>query len=668
VRLVTRISLLILMVILISGVLNIYLIRHQSTEFHIDSEKIFSQTITQSLSKTLVQDIIDGNTLKISNELRKLTLEDNPIVFLFIKKNGKIVAHSFLKGFPKYLVNQRESKDISGIALVNKYQLRNTLIHEYVADVIPGMDVQLYVGISQTRFLQDISETNNQVILMSILILIFSLLIAFIWAGTFTRPLIAFTRLIQQYGEGKNIEVDVLKNADSELQNLGDIFQKAIEQRNNAENALIRQANYDALTDLPNRFLTTDRLFQQLKIAKREDGIVAVIFLDLDDFKKINDSLGHEVGDKLLVQVSERLNSMIRGEDTIGRLGGDEFIGIFGRLKSVSDAGLIAQNITTLFVKSFKVDGNEFNVSASVGIALYPDDGELPVDLLRKADLAMYHAKSKGRSQFCFHSKSMSSAVKRRIDIEVQMALGFELKEFAVYYQPKIDINTGKVIGVEALLRWFNPSLGSVAPEEFIAVAEKNGFIHRLGMFVFQEAIQTIVNVNEQLSVPISIAINLSPSQLSNDRIVTEFHDVIKHEGISANLVELEITENVLLQGSANVLGILERFNQLGLKISMDDFGTGYSSLSYLQKFPFDIIKIDRLFVRNILSGKHDLELVNAIILMAHALELIVVAEGVETTEQLEALQELGCDVAQGYLLSKPIGRNELYQFLSIEG
>lgn len=663
----TRISILLLLIVLVSGLLNLFLIRHQSTALHEASEEVFSKTITQSLSTTIIQDIINGNTLRVSNQLHDLVQDNNPIVFLFVTKNGRVVAHSFKKGFPRYLKNQDLSLSVSGVKLRNKYQTEDFLINEYVSSILHGMDIQLHVGINQSDFIAQLVKVTRNILFASFSILILSLLVVYFWTGSFVRPLASLSRLIEEYGEGRRVNMSHFQvGADQEINDLGHIFRKAIEQRDIAESELVRQASHDALTGLPNRFLTNDRLQQQLKKADRDGSFVAVVFIDLDDFKKINDSLGHDIGDKLLIEVSFRLQKVLRAEDTIGRQGGDEFIGVFGSLNSPSDANLIAESIKGLFTEPFHIDDSQFRVTGSLGIAIYPDDGMEAGELLKNADLAMYHSKSLGPNNYSFHSVAMSKTIQRRIALEAWMIGGFSNNEFTVFYQPKVDVKTGEVLGMEALLRWFSPELGAVSPEEFIGVAEHTGFIEQLGLFVFKEAVGTLAELNRKLAKPISIAVNLSPIQFRNSGFVDNLQNVIEHEGVDASLIELEITENVLLNENQSVVEVLKSVTDLGMKISMDDFGTGYSSLSYLQKYPFDVIKIDQLFVMNMLNSSKERELVNAIILMAHALDLHVVAEGVETEDQLTLLKQMQCDIAQGYLMSKPIPKHELIKFLGI--
>jgi len=420
------------------------------------------------------------------------------------------------------------------------------------------------------------------------------------------------------------------------------------------EGQILHQAHYDALTGLPNRFLTLDRLTQLVKDAERNDSQVAVLFTDLDDFKKVNDTLGHEIGDKLLVETAERLSHAVRSRDTVGRLGGDEFIILMGGVADASDTLPIAENVLNRLRDSFHIEGRELILSGSVGIALYPQDGLTPSNLLRNADSAMYHAKDLGRNTYSFFTQAMNEEVSRRLEIEEQIHGALGRGEFSVLYQPKIDVQSKNVIGAEALLRWKNPALGMVSPIEFIPIAEQTGLIVSIGQFVLAEALAQAAIWQKQ-HTDFQMAVNLSPVQFRDPDLVAIVERHIKQYGVDSQTLELEITEGVLMSGHSYIDEALSGLKQLGVSIAMDDFGTGYSSLGYLRNYPFDILKIDKSFIRDITLDPADKELINAAVAMAHGLKLKVVAEGVETEEQHEYLKSIGCDFAQGFLFSKPV-------------
>ncbi|MES9944240.1 MAG: EAL domain-containing protein [Candidatus Thiodiazotropha sp.] len=430
---------------------------------------------------------------------------------------------------------------------------------------------------------------------------------------------------------------------------------------------IIHQANYDSLTDLPNRFLTLDRLSQIIKEAQRNKQKAAVIFLDLDDFKKINDSISHEVGDKLLVEAAKRLKNAVRINDTVSRLGGDEFIILLGSINSEKEVHPVAEKLLNCFRKAFLLDGRELILTASIGIAIYPNDGDNPAELLRNADTAMYQSKEQGRNTFNYFTRAMNKGVSRRLQLEEQLHGALERGEFRLDYQPILDITSRKMVATEALLRWNSKVLGKINPDEFIPITEQTGQIVSIGQFVIQEALSKTAQWLKLLNRPFRVAINISPRQFRDPNLLQHIKGAMEQTGVPSDSIELEITEGVLMSGHSYIDDTLSELNALGITLAMDDFGTGYSSLSNLRSYPFDILKIDRSFVRDITADPADRELVNATIAMAHGLGLAVVAEGVETEAQLTHLAQHGCDLAQGYLFSTPIPAEELTRLLERE-
>ncbi len=430
------------------------------------------------------------------------------------------------------------------------------------------------------------------------------------------------------------------------------------------EEKILYQSHFDSLTDLPNRFLSLDRLLQLVTNAQRKEECVCALFIDLDNFKTINDSLGHDMGDKLLIEAASRLSGNIRSEDTVGRFGGDEFIILLSGLDHATDALVVIEKLLNLFRLPFDIENRKLILTISIGISVYPDDGITPAELLRKADSAMHHSKEKGRNTYSFFNDSMNKDASRRLLLEEEMHGALERGEFRLNYQPKINISNNEIIGVESLIRWSNKKLGEVSPVEFIPVAEQSGMIIPIGKFVLIESLKMMSKWKKIYAQNFSIAVNLSPCQFRDDNLINIIkNNLIKFE-ISTDSLELEITEGVLLNKHNYVDIALKEIHDLGIRIAMDDFGTGYSSLSYLRSYPFDILKIDRSFVSDITEDNADRELVNASISMAHSLGLKVVAEGVETVEQLNLLATQGCDIAQGYYFSKPVSAEEITAML----
>ena len=434
-----------------------------------------------------------------------------------------------------------------------------------------------------------------------------------------------------------------------------------ITERKAAEAKIIHLAHYDALTDLPNRLLVQDRIQQTIAWARRSGAQFAVMFIDLDKFKSINDSLGHDVGDRLLQMVAHRLTESLRAEDTVGRQGGDEFIVLLASLSAAEDAALVAQKILGVLSAPFIINGQDLRTGASIGIAVYPQDGADVETLLKNSDTAMYYAKDAGRSNFQFFARAMNAAAAERLLLESSLRHAIERGELLLHYQPLVNIADGSIVATEALARWNHPELGLVAPARFIPVAEDSGLIVPLGEWVLRQACSQLKQWREQGVQLRRMVVNLSPHQFRQKRLVQTFSRVLSETGVDPHWLGLEITESVIMENPEVSIDILEKLKALGIELSLDDFGTGYSSLSYLKRFPIDKLKIDQSFVRDITTDADDAAMVAAIIVMAHQLNIRVVAEGVESAAQLAFLREHGCDEYQGYYFSRPLPADDLY-------
>lgn len=437
-----------------------------------------------------------------------------------------------------------------------------------------------------------------------------------------------------------------------------------ISTRKAQEEKIFHQAHFDSLTNLPNRLLSLDRLNQFIGEAQRQKNKVALLFVDLDDFKKVNDSLGHDIGDAVLVEAASRLSQVLRSGDTVGRLGGDEFILILGSLSNEKVAQKTAERVLEQFREPFGIENRRLVLSASVGIALYPNDGQSSTDLLKNADSAMYHAKSLGRNTYSFYTEEMNQQVARRLQIEEQIHEALQRDEFSLVFQPQVDVRSDQVIGTEALLRWKNPTLGQVPPDEFIPIAEETGLIIPIGQFVLQQALAQASEWQKEFHPDFRMAVNLSPRQFRDPELISQVKSTIQKYNLAKHTLELEITEGVLMNNQQFVKNALSALNLIDVRISMDDFGTGYSSLSYLRNYPFDMLKVDRSFINDLVDDPADRELINAAISMAHSLKLKVVAEGVENQEQYKLLKELKCDYVQGYLIGKPMNAQAFSEFM----
>jgi diguanylate cyclase (GGDEF)-like protein len=440
-----------------------------------------------------------------------------------------------------------------------------------------------------------------------------------------------------------------------------------ISDRKRHEQELDKRAHYDELTGLPNRTLIMSQAEHAFEQARRKRSHVAIFFLDLDNFKAVNDTMGHRAGDALLRQTAERLQRVVRESDIPGRLGGDEFLVISENLKSPDDAEVIAHKITHAFQRPFLIDGREIYATTSVGVAVYPTDGDSAEQLLQSADTAMYQAKSQGKNIYRFFTGEMQQRAERHLAMETELRRAVERDELKVLYQPKINLATHRIEGAEALLRWQSPTLGSVSPEEFVSVAEVAGLMSTIGDWVMRTACESAARWQSLREGRFNIAVNVSPQQFRNTDLLANVTQALIATGLSPERLELEITESVLVQDAPETLQVFDALRELGVRLALDDFGTGYSSLSYLKSFPLQVLKIDKSFIQDLGSNADDDSLVDAIIAMAKSLKLHVVAEGVETAEQLAYLQARHVELVQGYYFSRPVDADELTALLLAE-
>jgi diguanylate cyclase (GGDEF)-like protein/PAS domain S-box-containing protein len=437
-----------------------------------------------------------------------------------------------------------------------------------------------------------------------------------------------------------------------------------VTEREQHEELLEYQANHDALTGLPNRNLLADRITQSLANAHRYDMPVAVLFIDLDNFKFVNDSLGHALGDRMLIIQADRLHKSIRSGDTVARYGGDEFVVVVSNLEKSEDAALVAQHIQELVSRPFTIDGHEFGITCSIGISLYPKDGHDVDSLLKNADAAMYRAKEQSRNSFQFYTSEMNDRVVERMVIERHLRHALELGQLEMHYQPQVELTNGRIIGVEALLRWHSPNLGTVSPSRFIPLAEETGLIVPIGEWVLKTCCEQNKAWQDAGLTPLTISVNISARQLQKKDLAGDIASILRESGLKPRFLELEIVESMVMKDVESAMVIMTELKSLGIQLAMDDFGTGYSSLSYLKRFPFDRLKIDLSFVRDILSDPESASIARTIIAMAHNLNLRAIAEGVETKEQLEYLRLHGCDEIQGYYVSRPVNAQEFEALL----
>jgi diguanylate cyclase (GGDEF)-like protein len=438
-----------------------------------------------------------------------------------------------------------------------------------------------------------------------------------------------------------------------------------ITERKVAEDTIWRMAHHDPLTQLPNRQLFREKLEEAIRNADRSGHMVALMFLDLDKFKGVNDNYGHPVGDQLLCAVSEQLLDVVRETDTVARLGGDEFAIILTNLEQVVPVDTLAKRIVGQISQPQVVDNCLLDIGTSIGICFYPLDDTDPDELIRKADLALYRAKAEGRGRYHIYDDVLHNKVTTRVAVENELRLAVVRGEFLLHYQPQIRISDGKVVGVEALVRWNHPVRGLVPPNEWIPIAEASGLIFPIGDWVLRTACSQNKAWQEAGLPFFRIAVNISAAQFQSGDLVTSVESALKESKLDPRWCELEITESMVIDGVEQAIEKLQRLRCAGVEIAIDDFGTGYSSLSYLKRFPIQRLKIDQSFVKNVLTDANEDAIVDAIIRMGHSLDLAVIAEGVETREQLACLSGKKCDEAQGYFLSRPLSAGDLAEWIS---
>jgi len=437
-----------------------------------------------------------------------------------------------------------------------------------------------------------------------------------------------------------------------------------ITQSRRAEEQIRRLAHFDELTGLPNRTMFLHTLQRAFSLAQRRGKQFALFFLDLDRFKNINDSLGHEAGDRLLQDVAQRLRQNLRESDTVARLGGDEFVVLVEDCVDVRELNAIAQNILAAIGRPYVLAGQEYHVTGSIGISTYPADGQDPAALLKNADIAMYLAKDRGKNNFQFYSAQQNAHSFERLALESALRHALERSEFVLHYQPKVEIGSSRIVGVEALLRWRHPDFAMVSPNQFIPLAEETGLIVPIGRWVLETACAQTAAWRRDGLLPLRMAVNLSARQFSDDGLIDDIRDALAQAMLPGSALELEITESMVMQSPERAVTTLTRLRELGISVSIDDFGTGYSSLGYLKRFPIDNVKVDRSFIKDLPYDSDDAAITRAVIAMAQSLRIRVIAEGVETREQLQFLRDLECDECQGYYLSRPLPPDEFALFV----
>lgn len=624
------------------------------------SDNISSRALLQSRLSTLA-DIVGQNSTAALNfndppaavEVLEALRAEPPVVSACLyDASGQL--------FAQY---QRRHKTSNCSPVLGKAPAAN---REYPSVNRPVMRHAELVGtLLLTSDLQDLDKRRKHLLLVAALLAVLALIVGGV-SGTLlqrkiSRPIFELAQAMDAVTVDQNFAVRVSESGTDEIVQLGTGFNAMLSElerrdaaKQTAEAKLQFQAFNDALTGLPNRRLFSDRLTQVLATALRESQILALLYIDLDGFKLVNDSLGHSIGDALLVQVATRLLSRVRRSDTLARLGGDEFTVVLGNLHKKEEAALVAKDLLDALAAPFLVEGHQLTIGASIGISIFPENAQDGADLMQQADSAMYASKRDGRNRATYFTPELGSMVRERLNLENQLRGAIPRGEIHVHYQPEFDVSSNRLVRFEALARWTHPTLGTIPPCKFIPVAEESGLIVGLGAYIMEMACAEAVKWQAISPHPVQVAVNVSTIQFRRDRFVDEVISVLNHTGLKPDLLQLELTETIMLTGVHQAVETMNRLRSLGVGFAIDDFGTGYSCLTYLPALPFDSMKIDRSFVRDLHVKPESRAMVNSLVALAHNIGIRVIVEGVETDEQLELIKTFGGNEIQGYLLGRP--------------
>ncbi|WP_025577264.1 putative bifunctional diguanylate cyclase/phosphodiesterase [Vibrio parahaemolyticus] len=605
----------------------------------------------------------DGDNIRIQ-VIKQVKFSGKPVAFLIADINKDIVIEQ--------LTNQEHEDSYSRMVLkikdvemvvwdsITKNSTDNADENHFLSIVLDGK-IYFEVPVEQHHFklmawFEPLNERDiftSRLFIVGLSILAVMIVIALCYAFVANNNKLELKIKLEEEKKRK----DILSQQNHKLT-------KEIERRKASEKELAFQAKYDTLTELPNRSYGSERLALELIRASRTGSKVLVMFIDLDHFKQINDSMGHFVGDEILKLSAQRLQNVARKTDLLARIGGDEFLLVIPDLPDNDTAKRVASSVLSAFSEPFVWNNHEFFLTGSVGMSVFPDDGDNAEQLLACADMAMYRVKQDGRDAFCFYNHNMNQDLQRYLDLESRLRNAISNQLLEMYYQPIIELKSGKIVGAEALMRWNDEKFGFVNPEEFISIAEKNGLIHQLGEFAIQQACYQAAQW--QSISPLFVSVNFSSVQFRYcDRLLAFIRQSLEESGLPAEQFDVEVTESLLFNHDDELVDMLDNLRALGTKLTIDDFGTGYSALSYLQKFPFDRLKIDRSFMQNVFENDSDRELVNVIIAMAKALRLKIVAEGIEEQRHVDYLNELNCEFGQGFHYSRPVPAKEFEQLLN---
>ncbi|PWK16397.1 bifunctional diguanylate cyclase/phosphodiesterase [Tumebacillus permanentifrigoris] len=607
----------------------------------------------------------------LSTLFQKIELGGEGYVYIF-DRNGRLISHPDKTRIGENISQNEVVQSVTNNKTSGYRQVVNTrgVLMDASYAYVPEIGWGVVAQVPDESVYEGFNAFRHNLWILCILIFIPLSVVTAIYARQIIKPIRQLYNAVDQVARG-NYEMDIETVSSSrEIGLLTKRFNDMLHTIRDAREQIQYQAYHDPLTGLPNRMLAADRLGQMLAHAQRTRTQVAVLFLNLDRFKGINDSLGHSIGDRLLREVAERISGCVSESDTVSRIGGDEFLLMIPDVMHVQDVLNVVQEILQLLNIPFYLDSHELFLTASIGISFYPDDGDEITELIKNADIAMHRAKQQGRNTWQLHTTAMNQHAAERLLMENHLRKALERREFLVYYQPKIDLMTGDLVGMEALVRWNHSIWGLVSPAKFIPVAEDSGLIQPIGEWVLRTACDQTKRWQDAGLPPMRIAVNLSAHQVEQANLVETVQSILQETGLEPRYLELELTESILMQNTETVNMTLRRLRDMGISIAIDDFGTGYSSLSYLHRFPITCLKIDQSFVRRIEGNgdRTDGVIAKAVIALAHNLDLEVVAEGVEEKSQMQFLRDEGCSLAQGFLFSKPVPREEFEILLTKAG
>ncbi|QOY54903.1 EAL domain-containing protein [Candidatus Sulfurimonas marisnigri] len=641
-------------------VLSLLFIFQYTSERHltVEQSKVFAKILADNIAPSVIKD----DVIAISNTLASIEYNDKINQAFALNKSWKMLG-AFHKG--NNFVQQHK---IIPIIIENQNLWKDGFFYSVVPIIAGNIKLgHLVIVSSLDEFYVRIVKHYAVIIFIIIIALLSTSRFRVILQQSILQPIARLDEVTTQIIKTKNLNHDIPAFNNDEIGDLAKNFKHMISELNNYNNeinaqkdTLSYQANYDSLTKLPNRTLFYDRLNQSIYKASRNSEKFAIFFIDLDQFKEVNDTYGHEYGDKLLIKVANLLQNIMRKDDTLARLGGDEFIIIMNDIQKFHSASVLAQKILDIFGTRIEVEKEELFITCSIGISMYPQDSTDPNELLRHADIAMYRSKSDGRNAYNFYVEDMTTEVLHRVDMQVRIRRALEEKEFIVYYQPQYDMRTDVLIGMEALVRWQDKERGLVFPGDFIDLADEFGMVVGINRQVMNMAMIQAKEWHDQNLDFGRISINISIEQIENEDFVSFIQSMLLKTGCSPDWICLELTEGQLMSNADTAISVLTQISDFGIKIAIDDFGTGYSSLAYLKHLPIDKIKIDRSFIIDITTNNDDAAIVDAIIAVSKSLKLGIIAEGVETVEQKEFLVSRGCYDVQGYLYGRPVAADEI--------